>query len=75
MPPPRRPRPRPRPSGSNFSDVDTLVNMIGNIMSEGEYGHIGLEDSDDDELTSTDMMMMLVHMGVESEDSSNEDSY
>uniref|UniRef100_A0A1J3J5L1 Zinc finger CCCH domain-containing protein 69 n=1 Tax=Noccaea caerulescens TaxID=107243 RepID=A0A1J3J5L1_NOCCA len=73
MPPPRRPR--PRPSGSNFSDVDTLVNMIGNIMSEGEYGPIGLEDSDDDELTTTDMMMMLMHMGVESEDSSNEDSY
>lgn len=49
--------------------------MIGNIMSEGEYGPIGLEDSDDDELTTTEMMMMLMHMGVESEDSSNEDSY
>ncbi|VVB06739.1 unnamed protein product [Arabis nemorensis] len=57
-PPPRR----PRPSGSNFSDVDTLVNMIGNIISEGEYGTIGFEDSDDDELTTTDMMMLLMHM-------------
>ncbi|KAG7623541.1 Zinc finger RING-type [Arabidopsis thaliana x Arabidopsis arenosa] len=70
-PPPRR----PRPSGTNFSDVDTLVNMIGNIISEGEYGPIGFEDTDDDELTTTDMMMLLMHMDIESEDSSNEDSY
>lgn len=49
--------------------------MIGNIISEGEYGPIGFEDTDDDELTTTDMMMLLMHMDIESEDSSNEDSY
>ncbi|CAH8385014.1 unnamed protein product [Eruca vesicaria subsp. sativa] len=63
-PPPRR----PRPSGSNFSDMDTFFNMMGNIMSEGEYDPFGFEDSDDDELTTTDMMMLLMNLDMESDE-------
>ncbi|KAF8083039.1 hypothetical protein N665_0795s0035 [Sinapis alba] len=73
-PPPRR----PRPSGSNFSDINTFFNMIENIMSEGEYGPFGFEDSDDDddELTTTDMMTLLMNLDMDSDDdSSNENSY
>uniref|UniRef100_M4DIQ8 Uncharacterized protein n=1 Tax=Brassica campestris TaxID=3711 RepID=M4DIQ8_BRACM len=74
-PPPRRPRPT---SGSNFSEINAFLNMMGNIMSEGGYGPFGFEDSDDDdnELTSTDMMMLLMNLDMDSDDDdSNEDSY
>lgn len=74
-PPPRRPRPT---SGSNFSEINAFFNMMGNIMSEREYGPFGFEDSDDDdnELTSTDMMMLLMNLDMDSDDDdSNEDSY
>ncbi|WZZ80799.1 hypothetical protein YC2023_101371 [Brassica napus] len=74
-PPPRRPRPTP---GSNFSEINAFFNMMANVMSEGEYGSFGFEDSDDDdnELTSTDMMMLLMNLDMDSDyDSSNEDSY
>ncbi|KAF2591009.1 hypothetical protein F2Q70_00040348 [Brassica cretica] len=74
-PPPRRPRPTP---GSNLSEINAFFNMMANVMSEGEYGSFGFEDSDDDdnELTSTDMMMLLMNLDMDSDyDSSNEDSY
>lgn len=70
-----RPPPRPSSSGSNYSDISTFFNMMENIMSEGEYGPFGFEDSDDDdddEMTSTDMMMLLMNLDV---DSDEEDSY
>uniref|UniRef100_A0A0D3AKJ0 Uncharacterized protein n=1 Tax=Brassica oleracea var. oleracea TaxID=109376 RepID=A0A0D3AKJ0_BRAOL len=63
-PPPRR----PSPSGSNLSDMDTFFNMMGSIMSEGEYDPFGFEDSDDDELTTTDMMMLLLNLDMESDE-------
>lgn len=72
-PPPRRPS--PSSAGSNYSDISTFFNMMENIMSEGEYGPFGFEDSDDDdddEMTSTDMMMLLMNLDV---DSDEEDSY
>ena len=63
-PPPRR----PSPSGSNLSDMDTFFNMMGSIMSEGEYDPFGFEDSDDDELTTTDMLMLLLNLDMESDE-------
>ncbi|KAF8087803.1 hypothetical protein N665_0566s0010 [Sinapis alba] len=49
----------------------TLVhffNMIRNIMSERQYGPFGFEDSDDDELTTTDLMMLLMQLDMESDE-------